>query len=71
MGMTAEQFAYEDLYWLFEKFSRDYYILFAAKNFEHRSIIDTDAIVREIFGNCFLVVLSASGSFVCSGRIIQ
>ena len=22
-------------------------------------------------GNCFLVVLSASGSFVCSGRIIQ
>lgn len=60
MGMTAEQFAYEDLYWLFEKFSRDYYILFAAENFEHRSIIDTDAIVREIFGipvNDYVLIL--------------
>ena len=60
MGMTAEQFAYENLYWLFEKFSRDYYILFAAENFEHRSIIDTDAIVREIFGipvNDYVLIL--------------
>ena len=58
--MTAEQFAYENLYWLFEKFSRDYYILFAAENFEHRSIIDTDAIVREIFGipvNDYVLIL--------------
>lgn len=50
LGMTAEQFQYQNLSWIFEKFNRDYYILFAAKHFEHRSEIDTDAVVREVFG---------------------
>lgn len=73
MGMTAEQFAYENLYWLFEKFSRDYYILFAAENFEHRSIIDTDAIVREIFGipvNDYVLILVTVFGCAVSIRIL-
>lgn len=36
LGMSAEQFQYQNLWWIFEKFNRDYYILLAAKNFEHR-----------------------------------
>ena len=50
LGMSAEQFQYQNLQWIFEKFNRDYYILVAAKNFEHRNIIDTNAIVKEVFG---------------------
>lgn len=50
LGMTAEQFQYQNLWWIFEKFNRDYYILLAAKNFEHRSEIDTNAAVKEVFG---------------------
>lgn len=50
LGMTAEQFQYQNLYWIFEKFNRDYYILLAAKNFEHRSKIDINEIVKEVFG---------------------
>jgi len=50
LGMTAEQFQYQNLWWIFEKFNRDYYILLAAKNFEHRREIDTNAAVKEVFG---------------------
>lgn len=50
VGMTAEQFYHQNLYWIFEKFNRDYYILFAEKSFEHRAIINTDTVVHEIFG---------------------
>lgn len=50
LGMTAEQFQYQTLWWIFEKFNRDYYILLAASNFEHRAEIDTDAVVKEILG---------------------
>ena len=50
LGMTAEQFHYQNLWWILEKFNRDYYILIAAKNFEHRNEIDTNAIVKEVFG---------------------
>ena len=50
LGITAEQFQYENIGWIYEKFNRDYYILLAAKNFEHRSLIDTNAIVRELLG---------------------
>ena len=49
LGMTAEQFQYQNLWWIFEKFNRDYYILLAAKSFEHRSEIDTNAAVKEVF----------------------
>lgn len=50
LGMTAEQFQYQNLWWIFEKFNRDYYILLAAENFEHRKEIDTNAAVKEVFG---------------------
>lgn len=45
LGMSAEQFQYENISWIFEKFNRDYYILLAASNFEHRSLIDAEAAV--------------------------
>lgn len=50
LGMTAEQFLYQNLWWIFEKFNRDYYILLAATDFEHRTEIDVDAVVKEVFG---------------------
>lgn len=50
LGMTAEQFQYQNLSWIFEKFNRDYYILLAATHFEHRNEIDTNTVVRDIFG---------------------
>lgn len=50
LGMTAEQFQYQNLGWIFEKFNRDYYILLAANHFEHRSEIDANAVVSETFG---------------------
>ena len=49
LGMTAEQFLYQNLWWIFEKFNRDYYILLAATDFEHRTEIDVDEVVKEIF----------------------
>lgn len=50
LGMTAEQFAYNNLYWIFEKFNRNYYILVAAENMEHRHGIDVNAITKDVFG---------------------
>lgn len=37
LGMTTEQFFYQNLWWIFAKLNRDYYILFAAADFKHRS----------------------------------
>ena len=50
LGMTAEQFQHSRMLWTFERFSRNYYILLSAKNFEHHALIDVDAIVKETFG---------------------
>ena len=50
LGMTAEQFLYQRFWWIFEKFNRDYYILMAATSFEHRNEIDTNAVVKDVFG---------------------
>ncbi len=50
LGMTAEQFQHSRMLWAFERFSRNYYILIAAQDFEHRALIDVDAIVKETFG---------------------
>lgn len=48
LGMTAEQFQYENIGWIFEKFNRDYYILVAARNFEHRSLFNVNAVTKEL-----------------------
>lgn len=50
LGMTSEQFKYQNLSWIFEKFNRNYHILIAGHNYEHRATIDVDAITQEIFG---------------------
>lgn len=50
LGMTAEQFQYQNIRWIYEKLNRDYYILLAAKNFEHRPLIDVESIARELLG---------------------
>ena len=50
LGLTAEQFQFQDKSWIFDKINRDYYILYAAKHFEHHNSIDTNSIVEEIFG---------------------
>lgn len=50
LGITAEQFNYQNRQWISEKISRDYYILIAASTFEHRREVDVVAIVDELFG---------------------
>ena len=50
LGLTAEQFQFQDKSWIFDKINRDYYILYAAKHFEHHNTIDTSSIIEEIFG---------------------
>ena len=50
LGMSAEQFQYENIGWIYEKFNRDYYILLAASSFEHRPLFDADAISMKLLG---------------------
>ena len=50
MGMTSEQFLFQGLGLIFEKFNRDYYILLAADNFEHRAELDVNAIIKDTWG---------------------
>lgn len=50
LGMTAEQFQYQDLNQYYERFNRNYHILVAAKNFEHRNILDVAAATNNVFG---------------------
>lgn len=60
MGMTSEQFQYQNLYLMFEKLNRTYHILVAAKNYEHRNEIDIDTVFKNIFdfsAEDYLVVL--------------
>ena len=50
VGMTAEQFQYQELYLLFEKYNRDHYILLSNKDFFQDTNIDVNAIISDIFG---------------------
>ena len=49
MGMSSEQFPFQQLGIIFEKFNRDYYILMAADHFEHHSKLDMNGIVEDTF----------------------
>lgn len=49
LGMTAEQFQYNNMVWIFERFNRNYYILLAASNFKHRSKLNVNEVVKKIF----------------------
>lgn len=60
LGMTSEQFLYQELWRLFEKFNRDYHILLAAKGYKHREGLDINSITQETFGlsaNDYIAVL--------------
>lgn len=50
MGMTAEQFQYQNGSWIFDTFNRNYHILLAAPNFEHRADLSIDDVVQKVFG---------------------
>ena len=49
MGMTSEQFIFQQVGLIIEKFNRDYHILLAGKNYEHRAELDVDAVFQDIF----------------------
>lgn len=50
IGMTSEQFAFQEFWRFFDKFNRDYHILLAAKEYKHRKNLEINAITQEIFG---------------------
>ena len=50
LGMTAEQFQYQNLDYYFERFNRNYYILVATDNFEHSDRLDVAAALENVFG---------------------
>lgn len=50
LGMTAEQFLFENMSWVFEKFNRDYFILCAANHFKNRGKINVDMVVNSVLG---------------------
>ena len=49
LGMTAEQFQFQKFGDYFERFSRNYYILVAAENFEHKGSINVSGAVETFF----------------------
>lgn len=50
LGMTAEQFQFQSRTSLFNNFNRNYQILVAGENYEHRFCINSTGIIKEIFG---------------------
>lgn len=50
LGMTSEQFIFQEQWRIFEKFNRNYHLLLAAKDYKHRGSLDINFITRETFG---------------------
>lgn len=50
MGMTYEQFKYQNLAWPIQNFCRNYHILIASSNINREKIIDINQITNELFG---------------------
>lgn len=50
MGMTYEQFEFQNLAWTLQNFNRNYHILVASNKICRKEIIDINVIVREQFG---------------------
>ena len=50
VGMTYEQFKFQNLAWTLQNFNRNYHILVASDKICRKEIIDINAIVREQFG---------------------
>lgn len=50
MGMTYEQFGFQNLAWTLQNFNRNYHMLVASKKINRQEIIDIGIIVKEQFG---------------------
>ena len=50
MGMTYEQFKYQNLAWTIQNFCRNYHILIGSANINREKIIDINQITDELFG---------------------
>lgn len=50
MGMTYEQFKYQNLAWPIQNFCRNYHILLGSPNINREKIIDINQITDELFG---------------------
>jgi len=60
LGMTSEQFQFQNFHLMFEKLNRTYYILIAAKHYEHVNEIDVSDAIKRVLGfspEDYLVVL--------------
>jgi hypothetical protein len=47
MGMTYEQFKYQNLAWTYQSFSRNYHILIASSKIGRDDIIDINEIIED------------------------
>ena len=50
MGMTYEQFKYQNLAWTYQSFSRNYHILIGSSKINRDEIADINEITKELFG---------------------
>lgn len=50
MGMTYEQFKYQNLAWTYQSFSRNYHILIGSNRINRDGIVDINEITKELFG---------------------
>lgn len=50
MGMTYEQFKYQNPAWTFQSFNRNYHILIGSKTIHREKIVDINEITKELFG---------------------
>lgn len=50
MGMTYEQFKYQNLSWIFQNFNRNYHILVGSQKINREKIVDINEITKKLFG---------------------
>ena len=50
MGMSYEQFKYQNPAWIYQNFNRNYHILAGSSKIDRRKIIDINVITNELFG---------------------
>jgi hypothetical protein len=50
MGMTYEQFKYQNLAWTYQSFSLNYHILLVSSKINRDEIVDINEITKELFG---------------------
>lgn len=50
MGMTYEQFNYQNLSWIFQNFNRNYHILIASEKVNREKILDINEVTTDLFG---------------------